>query len=477
MNSSDHAPGAHGSGHDAHDSASLMSIARAAELIRTGRLSPVELVSACLERVATLDDEIHAFITVLPEAALAAAHAAEQEIRRGRWRGPMHGIPYGHKDNICTAGIRTTAHSNQLRDWVPSTDAAVHQALSASGGILLGKLTLWEYAGGTPTPQSAFPAARHPWNREYSPGGSSSGSAAAVAAGMCMGATGTDTGGSIRHPAAVCGLVGMKPTYGLVSCEGVLPLSLSQDHVGPLARCVHDNAIMLQAMLGPLAAHEIFGGDFSREIGKPVAGLKVGVPRSFLERAALEDATRKAFEEALAALRALGMQIVDVSLPSLGRAAQANKDLTMAEAHTAYRLKLVESPDKFDLPFRQRLEEGGRLHHDRVDAAKSVAASLRAEYAALFDAGISIVASPAREDVTDSMEDLFQRRNKTSGDATRMYNLTGLPALVQPMGSGREGLPLGIQFAAPPHNEALLYRVGAAYEDAAQWSSRWFPGL
>ena len=483
MSNSDHMPDTSGLEAEARpiarrggDDLSLISITKAAGLIRAGQLSPVELISACLEKVNACDDKIHAFITLVPEAALAASRIAEEEIRKGQWRGPMHGIPYGHKDNICTAGIRTTAHSNQLRDWHPATSAEVHHALSAAGGILLGKLALWEYAGGTPTLQAAFPAARNPWNTTYSPGGSSSGSAAAVASGMCLAATGTDTGGSIRHPAAVCGLVGMKPTYGLISCEGVLPLSVSQDHMGPITRCVRDNAIMLQAMLTPTDGRASATRDFAQDIGKPVAGLKVGVPRHFIEQARLEEACWTAFEEALAVLRALGMEVVDVALPTLGKAAQANKILTMIEAYSEYRSLLAESPDKFDLSFRRRVEEGGKLRQEDLEEARNVADQLRREYMALFDTGIDVLASPAREGVADSMDDLFNQRNKTSGDATRMYNLTGLPALVLPMGRGREALPLGLQLATRPHGEPLLYQVAAAFEDAAGWQQQLFPG-
>lgn len=454
---------------------SFISISQASDLIRTRQLSPVELVTACLETIQASGDSLHAFITLTPDAALAAARVAEEDIRKGMWRGPMHGIPYGHKDNICTAGIRTTAHSNQLRDWYPTRDAVVHRALSDAGGILLGKLALWEYAGGTPTTQSAFSAARNPWNPIYSPGGSSSGSAAAVASGMCLGATGTDTGGSIRHPAAVCGLVGMKPTYGLISCEGVLPLSVSQDHVGPITRSVRDNALMLQAMLSPSLAKKVTTPDFSREIGRPLGKLKVGVPRHFIDTAALEAECRSAFEAALAELQALGIEIIDVTLPSLNKAAEANKVLTMLEAYSEYQPLLQRSPEKFDAPFRQRLEGGAKLGTEDLNAARQVANQLRTEYMNLFDSGIHILASPAREGVADTLDDVFNQRNKTSGDATRMYNLTGLPALALPMGLGREGLPLSIQFAARPHAEALLYQVAAAYEDAAGWRERLFP--
>ncbi len=453
-----------------------LTLTEAAERIRTGALSPVALVQACLDRIAALDGRLHAFITVTGEQALAEARAAEVEIRAGRYRGPLHGIPIAHKDIVCTRGVRTTAHSNQLRDWVPEADAAVYTRLRQAGAISLGKLSLWEFAYGNPGANAAFPPARNPWNTDYSPGGSSSGSGAAVSAGLCLGATGTDTGGSIRHPAAVCAIVGMKPTFGRVSVRGVLPLAGSLDHVGPMTRTVRDNLIMLQAMAGhdpgdPTCATEAVP-DFGRLVGTGLAGLKLGVPRRFMAASPHDPECLAAFEEALRVLRGLGATTVDFDFPVLAQAADIGTRILVSEAYAYHRENLAQRPEKYDTSLRERVLAGAKLTAGELREAQDLRATLKAEYAALFAGGVDAIVSVGREGISDTMESLSGTPTGKRGGCTRMYNMSGLPALVMPMGFGAHGLPLGIQFAADRFREDRVYQLAAAYEAATGWTSR-----
>jgi aspartyl-tRNA(Asn)/glutamyl-tRNA(Gln) amidotransferase subunit A len=397
-------------------------------------------------------------------------------MRRGEFRGPLHGIPIAHKDIVATKGVRTTAHSNQLRDWVPGEDATVYARLQAAGAISLGKTSLWEFAYGNPGPAAAFPPARNPWHLDYSPGGSSSGSGAAVCAGLCFGATGTDTGGSIRHPAAVCGIVGMKPTFGRVSVHGVLPLAASLDHVGPMTRTVRDNALMLQAMAGqdprdPTSAAEPVP-DFSAQIDAGVQGMTLAVPRRFMAAHPHDAECMAAFEQALAVLRKLGATTVDFDFPEIGLAADLGTRILLAEAHAYHRDNLEHRPEKFDVSLRERLAAAAKLTPAELKEANDVRAGLARKYSELFAGGVDAIVSVGREGISDTMEALMGSPTARRGGCTRMYNLSGLPALVLPMGFGRHGLPLGLQIAADRFCEPRIYRIAAAYEGAAGWSGR-----
>jgi len=451
-----------------------LSITEAGRLLRKGDLSPVELTRACLDRIAAVDGRLHAFITVTGEVALAQARTAETELAAGRDRGPLHGIPIAHKDIVCTRGIRTTAHSNLLRDWVPEADAGVHTRLMQAGAVLVGKLSLWEFAYGNPGPTVAFPPARNPWHIDYSPGGSSSGSGTAVAAGMCLGATGTDTGGSIRHPATVCGIVGMKPTFGRVSVRGVLPLAPSLDHVGPMTRTVRDNALMLQAMAGhdpgdPISA-AVPVPDFSALIGQPLAGLRLGVPRAFMAATAHEPECLAAFEEALRVLRGLGASTVDFDFPVLAPAADLGTRIIVSEAYPYHALHLAMSPHKYDVSLRARL--ASLPSPAALAEAHATRATLKHEYAMLFGGGVDAIVSVGREGEGGTMASLAGDPTGKRGGCTRMYNMAGLPALVLPMGFGARGLPLSLQIAADRWREDRVYQIAAAYEDAAGWTAR-----
>jgi len=452
-----------------------LSIAEAAGLIRSRRLSATELVQAHLDRIGALDPRLHAFITVTADRALAEAREADLELHRGQCRGPLHGIPIAHKDLFWTNGVRTTAHSALLADWVPSEDAGVVARLQEAGAISLGKLALHEFAFGSPGPDEAFPAARNPWNLDYTPGSSSSGSGTAVAAGLCMGATGTDTGGSVRHPAAVCGVVGMKPTFGRVGMHGVIPLSSTLDHAGPLTRTVRDNALMLQAMAGHDPRDRRSAKqpvpDFQRLIGRPVRGVRIGVPRRLIESTPHDPETLAAFAGAERVLRELGAEIRDVDVSGLDQADEVAKLILVYEAYRYHRPSLAAEPANFGAAFRKRISKGAEYASADYHAAIGEAAKLRAAYAATFASGVALIISPSRERPADTMDELLANPTKR-GVTYRMYNLTGLPALSLPMGFSSRGLPLGLQIAADHFEEELLYQLAAAYEEAAGWRDR-----
>src|SRR6058998_3362757 len=298
---------------------SYLSLTDAAALIKSRHLSPVELTQALLDRIDRLDNAVGAFITVTRDEALGAARAAERAIARGQYRGPLHGIPFGVKDTHYTKGIRTTANTPVLHDFVPDFDATVVARLKSAGGVLLGKMKLPEFSFGSAGEGGAFPDAKNPWNLSRTPGGSSSGSAAALAAGLLTVATGGDTSGSIRNPATFCGVVGMKPTYGRVSRHGIVVISWSLDHVGPMSRTVADNATLLNAIAGRDPADDTSSDlpvpDYTRALGRGVRGLRIGVPKPAQFDGYHADVMR-AFEESLAVFRRLGASVFDVDLPA-----------------------------------------------------------------------------------------------------------------------------------------------------------------
>lgn len=451
------------------DDLAYLGIAEASAMIRKRRLSPVELAEACLGRIKNLNERLNAFITVTSESALKDAHRAEEDIRKGRYRGPLHGIPIAHKDNIWTKGVRTTANSRLLRDWVPTEDATVARKLRRAGAVCLGKTTLHEFAFGSPGADEAFPAARNPWNTEYAPGSSSSGSAVGVAAGLSMGATGTDTGGSIRFPASICGVVGMKPTFGTVSAYGVIPLSPSLDHVGPLTRTVRDNALMLQVMAGPdprdstSVKHE--KQDFQRLIGGSIRDLKLGIPRRFIDSIPHHPEMLSAFRQSASALEELGARIRTIDIPELSDANDAAMTIIAWEADRYHRKNLDANPDLFGVTFRKRLALATNRSQADYRAALRKGRTLRAAYDAVFASGIDLILSPGCEGPACLMTELLANPAKRS-QTYRMYNLSGIPALTMPMGFTRDGLPLGLQFAAHRFGEPLIYQVAEAFESA-----------
>src|SRR5919108_1830783 len=367
------------------------SIADSARAIRRKEVSPVELTQNCLDRIASVDGRLHSFITVTADLALRQAREAERELRSGIDRGPLHGIPIALKDLYMTKGIRTTCHSAVLETWLPDYDATAAEKLSAAGAVLLGKLGMHEFAFGGPSVDAPFPAVRNPWNIDHIPGGSSSGSGAALAAGLCFGALGSDTGGSIRIPSSHCGIVGIKPTYGRVSRHGVVPLSWSLDHAGPMARSVHDCAILLQAIAGydpeDPASAKVPVPDFCADLRQGVRGLRIGVPRAgwFDEQKGTDPETGAAFNAALKTLERLGASIVEIDGKAFSMARKANQTILIAEAYAYHERRLQQAPEKFGSSVRRRMLEGAFLSAaDYIVALRARTAALNEEIGANF---------------------------------------------------------------------------------------------
>src|SRR5262245_14692966 len=343
----------------ADDALAYAGITELGRRFRTGELSPVEYAADQLRRIERVDKTLHAYVTVTAERALEDARAAEVAIRKGG-AGPLAGIPIAYKDLYATRGIRTTAGSALLADWVPDGDSTCVTRLQQAGMVMLGKLTTHEFAFGIQFPGHRFPAARNPWNPEHMPGGSSSGSGAALAAGLCVGALGSDTGGSIRGPAAFCGIVGLKPTYGRVSRAGVVTLSWTLDHTGPMARTVEDCALMLQALAGhdpadPASSREPVS-DYTAGLASGVRRLRVGIPRDYFFHDVKPEVTA-AFEAAVQALRGLGAEVKDVTIPSIW-SSSALMVIMLTEAYAYHSRNLRERPQLYGEVLREKLMAG-----------------------------------------------------------------------------------------------------------------------
>ena len=450
-----------------------LTVADAAELLRTRKLSPVEYAKALLDRIETHDSDFHAFLRVTPELALEDARRAEVELMRGEWRGPFHGVPYGLKDIVDYAGVLTTAHSKILQENLAATDAVVTQKLRAAGGVFMGKLSTHEFAIGGPSFDLPWPPARNPWNRDHFCGGSSSGPGSATAAGFLPAAIGTDTGGSIRNPASMCGVVGMKPTYGLVSRRGVMPLAFSLDHVGPLTRTVRDNALMLDAIAGhdpldPGSANCATGG-YTAELGRGVKGLRVGVIRHFYTRDMKADAEMTAgIEAAVKLLSDLGAQVREINTAALGDYATCNRTILTSEAFAIHEKWMRERPQDYGALARERLMAGAFVRAaDYVNATRIRRKMADAFHTLFADMDVAVTASsmdPAcRIDDPQAIEHTYARQ------ARAPFNVTGSPAISVPVGFSKTGLPLAMQIVGKPYSEALIYRVAHAYEQATDW--------
>ena len=454
-----------------------LTIAEAAAGLRRKEFSPVELTEACLRRIHSLDDRLHSFITLSADLALQQAQRAEQELMSGNDRGPLHGIPIALKDLYATRGIRTTCHSAVLESWVPDHDATTVTKLREAGTILLGKLGMHEFAFGGPSVDAPFPAVRNPWNTAHIPGGSSSGSGAALAAGFCYGALGSDTGGSIRTPSSHCGIVGIKPTYGRVSRAGVIPLSWSLDHAGPMARSVEDCAIMLQALAGYDAADNasahVAVPNFQTGIKAGIKGLRVGAPRRnwFDENLGIAPQTEAVFNQALKVLEDLGAQIVDIDGTPFSLARKANQTILVCEAYTYHEKTLQETPLKFGSSVRRRMLEGAFLSAADYLTAQRARAVLNQQIRANF-AQVDVFAVPGAARPPEAFEGLDPNEQNMRPSFTNPFNLTGLPAISVPCGFTEGHLPAGIQFVAPAFEETTCFRVAYAYEQATEWHNR-----
>ncbi len=439
-------------------------------------LSPVELVSALLERTAAIDPKINAYIRLDADAAMGAARAAEAEIAAGRSKGPLHGVPVGIKDIIDVAGLPTTGHSKILVDNIARADAVVVEKLRGAGAIVMGKLSTHEFAIGGPSFDLPFPPARNPWNREHHPGGSSSGSGAGLAAGLFPLALGTDTGGSVRNPASACGIVGLKPTYGLVSRRGVFPLSYTLDHVGPMTRTVGDNALLLDAIAGYDPADPGSAAASARGFGglldKGVRDLRIGFVRHFHERdlpahpevaAALEDVAR--------VLQAEGAQVRTVTLPTLTEFAALNRVILGAEGWSIHAPWLRSRPGDYGQLARRRLLPGAFMTAgDYVGAQRRRGQVIAAVEEAFRDFDVLLCASSM--DPASRMDDAEETARTYPRQARTPFNVTGHPAVAMMSGLARNGLPMSVQFAGRYFEDATVLRVAAAYEKATGWHKK-----
>src|SRR5882757_8585943 len=444
----------------------FLSIAEASRLIAARKLSPVELTEAYLRRIANLDSQLDSFVTLTADRARAEAKAAEAAIMASGPVSRLHGIPYCLKDIFDTAGIRTTAMSKLLADNVPARDARCQEKLAAAGGVLLGKNATREFAHGGPSWDILFPPARNPWDRTCSPAGSSSGSAAAVAAGFAPATLGSDTGGSIRGPAAACGIAGLKPTYGLVSRRGVIPNCFSHDHAGPLAWTTEDVAILMQIIAGhdredPGSA-DVAIPDYSAALIGDLKGLVIGVPVKWLEdEAPPTAATMTAFEAALDVFRGLGASVRPVTLPPLQQFDDSKKVIAVVELFTIHGADLRKRPELFGASLRYRIIAGGLVRaEDYIQAMR-----LRTELARSLQAVLSTV-------------DLLML--PTSEPAGKLepvppsspFNVGGNPALSVCSGFAASGLPYSLQIVGKLFDEATVLRAGDAYEKATPWRAK-----
>ena len=453
----------------------LETIVELAPRLRRKEISPVEVTRACLDRIEKFNPALNAFITVTAESALAEARTAEIEISRGEWRGPLHGIPVALKDLIDTSGTRTTAASTVFEHRAPVEYAEVVLRLRRAGAVILGKNNLHEFAYGGSSLVSFFGDVHNPWNKEHIAGGSSGGSAAAVAAGLCYAAIGTDTAGSIREPAALCGCVGIKPTYGRVSARGVIPLSWSLDHVGPLAACVADAAVVLRAIAGydPLdvGSADVPVADYVSGLDDGVKALRVGVPQPhFYDE--LDEEVRAAVEQALIVIRTLVAEVRDVRV-------EVSNDRTVQAAESfAYHADYVaRTPELYQPETLRRIRSGANisaaeyiLRRRELEVKRRRAHDIFAEVDLLVTPTMPIPA-PAVADLKKDPEAL-RPAELTLLRNTRPFNVWGLPAISVPCGFTKRGLPIGLQIAGPPWQEDLVLRLAHAYESATEWHRR-----
>lgn len=438
--------------------------------------SPTEYLQALLKRIDVLQPKLHAFIRLDADAAMAQARQAEAEIMAGRHRGPLHGIPVGVKDIIDVAGVITTGHSKILLDNVAKADAVVIGKLRGAGAYPIGKLSTHEFAIGGPSHDLPFPAARNPWNPNHHPGGSSSGSGAGVAGGLFPVALGTDTGGSVRNPASACGIVGLKPTYGLVSRRGVFPLSFTLDHVGPLTRTVGDCALMLDAIAGhdpeDPGSSPTQSRWFGRSLKRGVRGMRIGFVRHFHETdkpahpevaAALEDVAR--------VLQAEGAEVKTITLPDLNEFGHINRVILCSEAWAIHAPWLRTRPGDYGQLARQRLLPGAFMRAgDYVGAQRRRLQLIASVEDALRDCEVLMCASSM--DPASDIHDEAETSRTYPRQARTPFNTTGHPALAMMSGLSSNGLPLSVQFVGRYFDDATVLQVAAAYEAATRWADR-----
>ena len=463
------------------DELTYLSISEAAERIARKELSPVELVQAHLERIRATDDKLNSFITLLADEAMESARKAEQAIQSGDHRGPLHGIPIGLKDLYYTRGIPTTIGSKIKRDFVPDYDAAVVERFRDSGAVLMGKLQMHEFALGATSENPHDGPAHNPWNVERVTGGSSGGSGASVASGQCMGALGSDTGGSVRIPAGACGIVGLKPTFGVVSRYGVYPLSYSLDTVGPMTRTVRDNALVMNVIAGhdprdPSSVQRA-GEDYTRYLGEDLEGVRIGIPQDYFY-----DTIDKEIVDAVYAaadvLRELGAVVAEISMSVLQHSIPISGTILLTEAAEIHMESLKTRPDDFDPDVRARLETGAltpAIDYIKAQRARTAFNLEVGETMKEFDALLAPtlpVGSPKISEPTVHVAGKEIHKLALMPSLTRPFNITGQPTISVPCGFTSDGMPIGMQLAGRNYEDAFVLKVAHAYEQATEWHTR-----
>lgn len=450
-----------------------LTLAETAAQIRAGQLSPIALTDAYLARIEALNPAINAYLTVTADQARAAAHAAESALQRGEYWGPLHGIPLAYKDLFDTAGIRTTNGTKFWRDRIPAADAEVVTRLHRAGAVMLGKLNMHEIALGVLSDNPHYGPVRNPYNTAYVPGGSSGGSGAALAARLCMGALGSDTRGSIRIPAALCGIVGLKPTYGRISLRGVLPLCPPLDHPGPMARTVEDTAILYMALAGydpadPFSVDRPVE-DVLNSLKEEIGGWRVGVVEdAYFGMTAPE--VKAAYSNAIDVLCALGADVIRVDMAAIGELARQSRLMVSADAANLYREQIAQQPDSFGADVLARLTgdaNGSAADYARARHAQALVRHQIGRVLADLDVLITPT-SPLAAIRLDDPDQVAEGRAKLSL-FTGMFNLAGVPALSLPCGFTDNGMPVGLQIVGKHWQEGHILRAAYAYERATEW--------
>jgi aspartyl-tRNA(Asn)/glutamyl-tRNA(Gln) amidotransferase subunit A len=449
-----------------------ITLKQASDLLRSKKASPVDLTRSCLARIEKYNPTLNAFITVTAEQALDAARAMEAEQKNGKWRGPLHGIPIALKDNMDTAGVRTTGASELFKDRIPTEDADVVRRLKSAGAIILGKLNMHELAYGGSSAVSYFGAVHNPWALEHTPGGSSGGSAAATAADLCFGTLGTDTAGSIRIPGSYCGVVGLKPTYGRVSIRGVIPLSWSLDHVGPICKTVEDAALMLSAIAGYDAADPASANvpipDYARAITIRPAKLRIGLPRTpFFE--GLDPEVEKAVASAIDVIRKISLSVEDVKLPTAVNPAQ----VWDAEIYAYHAKWIKETPQLYQPQTRAAILRSGEEKPEVYAQAHWTMLQQRREIIKTFD-NVDLLVTPTMPGLAPLIVPTSPPDNRIRGAAanTSPFDVFGLPTISVPCGFSSSGLPIGLQTSGAPFAESTVLALAHAYEQATEWHKR-----
>ncbi|MBW1699453.1 MAG: aspartyl/glutamyl-tRNA amidotransferase subunit A [Deltaproteobacteria bacterium] len=458
------------------------TITRLSQHIQKKEISPVEVIDIFLNRIEQAQEKLNPFITILDEQARQAAKKAEDEITKGRYRGPLHGIPFAAKDLFFTAGVKTTCGTRILADFVPNEDATVISRLVDAGAILIGKANMHEFAFGTTNLNPHYGNVRNPWNSDCVSGGSSGGSAVAVATGCALLALGTDTGGSIRIPAALCGIAAIKPTFGRISKHGVYPLCWSLDHPGPMTRTVADTAIALECLAGydpkDPCSQSVRVGDYAAGLTGDIRGVRVGVPDTFYFDA-IDPEVKAGVEAAIDRIRELGATVMPIHIPDLETAAAATLMILSAEAAACLEKFHRTRPDEIGKDVRERLDLGALHLAASYLKAQRIRRKVQRNFAEAFSRvdvlitpGVSI-AAPRLSDNTVRVDEADIPVGVALTRCTRIFNLAGLPSVSVPVGLTESGLPIGMQVAGKAFDEATVLRVAEAYQRHIYQTEHW----